>query len=145
MPDPGSRHPAGHRPDDALCHALWPGNQDAIRNLIGAHDAILLAYHGSLTVADSVWKAYLRLESLEHSANILYKVEMMGGPKKPIAPHQVEKLLDLRERLGMARPGDAERFMAACGVQPPGSVHHDIELETQIRTIIREVLADLYP
>ena len=118
-------------------------NRDAIRDLIREHDAILLAYHGSLTVSDTIWKAYLRLESLEHSARILYKVQMLGGPKSPISPHQVEKLLALREKLGLAHPGDAERFYASCGVMPQGATTPPADVERQVRAIIREVLSDL--
>jgi L-fuculose-phosphate aldolase len=85
-------------------------NRDAIYNLISEHDAILLAHHGSLTVGATVWDAYLRLESLEHTAKMLYMVEMLGGAKSTIEPEQVRKLLKLRGQLGLMRPGDEERF-----------------------------------
>jgi L-fuculose-phosphate aldolase len=85
-------------------------NRDAITELIKQHDAILLAHHGSLTVADSVWNAYLKLESLEHGATILHRAEQLGGVKSTIPPQQVEKLLDQREKLGLMRAGDRERF-----------------------------------
>ncbi len=116
-------------------------NRDAIRNLIREHDGILLAYHGTLTVGPTLWDSYMRLESLEHSANILYKVEQLGGPKAVIPPEQVKKLIDQRENLGLARPGDAERFFTACGVPPNGAV--DGELEARVREIVREALSDL--
>ncbi len=112
-------------------------NRDAIRHLIREHDAILLAYHGSLTVGATVWDAYMRLESLEHSAHILYKVETLGGPKSPIAPEQVEKLMAQREKLGLSRDGDMQRFAQFCGV----GKNHD--LEQQVRDVVREVLAQL--
>jgi L-fuculose-phosphate aldolase len=120
-------------------------NRDAISQLIREHDAILLAYHGSLTVADDVWKAYLRLESLEHTAKILYMVEQLGGAKQPIAPNQVEKLLHVREQLGLARPGDAQRFFEACGVPFAGQRANGGDLEAQVRAIVRESLSELYP
>ncbi len=87
-----------------------PENRDAITKLILEHDAIMLAHHGSLTVADNLWDAYLKLESLEHSAKILYRVEQLGGPKEVIPLEQVKKLLATRESLGLMRPGDEERF-----------------------------------
>jgi L-fuculose-phosphate aldolase len=117
-------------------------NRDAISQLVTQHDAILLAYHGSLTVAKTVWDAYLRLESLEHAAKILYMVEQLGGHKSPIEPHQVEKLIAMREKLGLARPGDAERFAIACGV--PNRTHEgQPDLEEQIRLIVRETVREL--
>lgn len=70
-------------------------NRDAIAGLIGQHDAIVLAYHGSLTVAPDLWTAYLRLESLEHTARILYMVHQLGGGQ-PLPPHQLEKLWKIR-------------------------------------------------
>lgn len=121
-----------------------PENRDAISQLIREHDAVLLAYHGSLTVADDVWKAYLRLESLEHTAKILYMVEQLGGARQPIAPHQVEKLLKVREQLGLARPGDSQRFFEACGVPPSARGRGDDMLETRVRAIVRDALAEWY-
>lgn len=85
-------------------------NRDAIQRLIREHDAILLSHHGSLTVADSVWEAYMRLESLEHGANILHKVEQLGGPKQGIPPEKMKQLIAFRKKLGHWRPGDEERF-----------------------------------
>ncbi len=92
-------------------------NRDAIRGLIANHDAILLAHHGSLTVAESVWEAYLRLESLEHCARILHAALQVGMPRL-LHAEQVEKLLHTRERLGLLRPGDRQLFAEKCGVQP---------------------------
>ena len=121
-------------------------NRDAISRLILEHDAIMLAYHGSLTVAANVWDAYMRLESLEHAAKILYMVQQLGGAKSSISPDQVEKLIAIREKLGYARPGDAERFYRACGVAPHNGISTQPEgdLEAQVRAIVREVVADLY-
>lgn len=119
-------------------------NRDAISRLILEHDAIMLAYHGSLTVATNVWDAYMRLESLEHTAKILYMVQMMGGPKRSISPDQVEKLIAIREKLGLSRPGDAERFYNACGVVPRGAVQPERDIEAQVREIVKEVVSELY-
>jgi L-fuculose-phosphate aldolase len=87
-------------------------NRDRIAQIIHEHDAILLSHHGSLTVARTVWDAYLRLETLEHTAKTLYMAEQMGGVRA-LPGLQVEKLLALRERLGNLRPGDADRIHTA--------------------------------
>jgi L-fuculose-phosphate aldolase len=89
-------------------------NRDAIRALIKQHDAIMLAYHGSLTVASDVWQSYMKLETLEHTATILHKTAQLG-PITPLPPHQVAKLLDMRRQLGYWREGDEERFCEMCG------------------------------
>ena len=93
--------------------ASSPENRNQVATAVRQHDAILLAYHGSLTVAKHVWDAYLRLESLEHTAKILYMVQGLGGAKGGLTPDQIENLLAIREKLGLLRPGDQERFRSA--------------------------------
>ncbi|PJF44858.1 MAG: class II aldolase family protein [Phototrophicales bacterium] len=89
-------------------------NREAIAHLIEEHDVIMLAYHGSLTVASDVWTAYLRLESLEHTAKIIAQVHQLGGGKD-LPPHQIHKLLEIRRAKGLWRKGDEERFARFCG------------------------------
>jgi L-fuculose-phosphate aldolase len=114
-------------------------NRDAIRNLIREHDAIMLAYHGSLTVAGQVWDAYLRLESLEHTAKIMYMAHQLGNVV-PLPPHQIEKLIAARQQLGFDRPGDSQRFREVYGVN--GHQHEDFE--ARVRDIVREALSEFY-
>ncbi len=85
-------------------------NSDAITNLIREHDAVMLSNHGSLTVAKSLWDAYLMLESLEHSATILHRALQLSGDLNAIPPEQIEKLVAYREQFALLRPGDRERF-----------------------------------
>jgi len=73
-------------------------DRTAIMDLVKDHDAMLLAYHGSLTVGADVWGAYLRLETLEHNAHLTYLVRQLGGGKA-LTPEQIEKLLELRRLL----------------------------------------------
>jgi L-fuculose-phosphate aldolase len=112
-------------------------NRDAIRDLIREHDGLMLAYHGSLTVADTVWNAYMRLETLEHSAKIMYMAHQLGRVI-PLPAHQVDKLIMLRKQLGLMRPGDLQRFHEAYGVDGDG------DLEARVRELVREALADLH-
>lgn len=90
-------------------------NQRAIAEIILSHDALVLQYHGTLTVGADVYEAYLRLETLEHTAKIIALTRLLGGgPALP--PEQVSKLLSARQAGGFARPNDAEEFCLACGV-----------------------------
>jgi L-fuculose-phosphate aldolase len=95
-------------------------NQRAIREAIVGHDALILKNHGTLTVGPTLWSAYLKLETLEHTARTIALAKLMGGtPSLP--PEQVEKLLKARREGGFARPGDEAEFCLACGVcHPPG-------------------------
>lgn len=97
-------------------------NQRAISEVIVSHDAIVLQYHGTLTVGRDVMEAYLRLETLEHTAKIIALSKLLGGgPALP--PEQVAKLLQTRQDWGFGRPDDAQEFCLACGVCHAASEH----------------------
>lgn len=73
-------------------------NADAIRELILTHDAIVLQRHGSLTVGRSILEAFLRLETLEQTAKVLFMLAQLGdgNPRnagKPLTPEQIRRLI----------------------------------------------------
>jgi L-fuculose-phosphate aldolase len=72
----------------------------AIASLIGECDALIIERHGTLTVGDTVFTAYDRLEKIEHSAEVSAAARMLG-PVKPLPREEIEKLLALREKLGL--------------------------------------------
>ncbi|MBM4423429.1 MAG: class II aldolase/adducin family protein [Chloroflexi bacterium] len=111
-------------------------NQRAISELVKTHDAIVLAYHGSLTVGPTVWEAYLRLESLEHTAKIIAQARVLGTVK-PLPPEQVAKIISTRQQWGFARATDAEEFCKYCGVCHASGQHRDEE--ALIRAVAEEV------
>lgn len=80
-------------------------NRDAISQAIQEHDALVLAYHGSLTVGPDLWKAYFRLETLEHNARIVTLIHTLGGGGG-ISQEEIEKLLAVRRAFGLSRPGE---------------------------------------
>ena len=97
-------------------------NQRAISEVILGHDALILQYHGTLTVGRDVMDAYLKLETLEHTAKIVALSKLLGGgPALP--PEQVAKLIQTRKEWGFSRPGDDEDFCSACGVCHPDGRH----------------------
>jgi L-fuculose-phosphate aldolase len=85
-------------------------NRETIAEAIQQHDVLMLSHHGSLTVAKSLWDAYLRLENLEHSAKIIYMVYQLGGAKNRLSDEQIEKLIAIRERLGLLHPQEREEL-----------------------------------
>jgi L-fuculose-phosphate aldolase len=97
-------------------------NQRAISEVIVGHDALILQYHGTLSVGRDVMEAYLRLETLEHTAKIIALSKLLGGGP-PLPPEQVTKLIQTRKDWGLARPGDDEEFCLACGVCHPKGEH----------------------
>ncbi len=67
---------------------------------IPKYDAILMANHGAVCYGEDVYKAYFRMETVEHFARISLVAELLGGPK--VLPRQeVEKLFEARERYGI--------------------------------------------
>lgn len=87
-------------------------NRAAISEAIVHHDALVLSNHGSLTVGRDVWQAYLRLETLEHTAKILAQAYALGEVR-PLPPDQVAKLLAQRDQLREkhARPAGQPRAL----------------------------------
>jgi L-fuculose-phosphate aldolase len=74
-------------------------DRDTIADLVGGHDAIMLSYHGSLTLGRDPWEAYMRLETLEHTARLTFMVHQLGGGQY-LGQEQMQKLLDVRQQLG---------------------------------------------
>jgi len=64
---------------------------EAIRPLIGDHDAILLRQHGSLTVGKDLNEALIHLERLEHVAQVYWNAHMLGSVAR-IPPDELKKL-----------------------------------------------------
>ncbi len=68
----------------------------SIMPFVEAHQAVLLARHGSLTMGRNVRQAYYRLEKLEHAARSLLAACIIGGRlPEPLPAAQLEKLIRL--------------------------------------------------
>lgn len=80
---------------------------DAISDLVKTHDAVLLAYHGAITLGTDIWKAYSRMEVLEQTAYIQILVNSLGG-EVPLPNESLEKLIALRNKMGMGLSSDPE-------------------------------------
>jgi L-fuculose-phosphate aldolase len=80
-----------------------PGTPDlaeGMRPFIPNYDAILLANHGSVCYGEDVYKAFFKMETVEHYARITLVAELLGGPQV-LARHEVEKLFEARGRYGV--------------------------------------------
>lgn len=67
-------------------------DRDAIAGLIARNNAIILAHHGTLTVGRDLMEAYVRLETLEHTARTLATAYQLGQPAR-LSEEAVDKLL----------------------------------------------------
>ena len=69
---------------------------EAIRPLIRDHEAILLRQHGTLTVGADLEEALLRLERVEHVAEVFWRARMLGRARR-LSPAARELLVRIRE------------------------------------------------
>jgi L-fuculose-phosphate aldolase len=101
----------------ALCEGMLP--------YVPQYDAILLGNHGSVCYGEDLYKAYFKMETVEHFARITLVAELLGGPKV-LPRNEVAKLFDARSRYGVkshagmepGRPVVAEDVDASTAKQP---------------------------
>jgi len=134
----------------------------AVRQFIRAHDGMLLANHGALTVGADVMSAYYKMETVEHFAHISLVARLLGR-EHLLARDEVERLQGLRGRYGITSPaaictdpsadgaapvscqyvespeGDGHRLVATSVLPPPALPLPDADGE--IRLTYRELTA----
>jgi len=88
---------------------------EVIAGIIDHYDALILQRHGSVTVGDSAWDAYLKLEKLEHTA-IITETLVELGRVNPMPEEEVAKLVARRQASGNLPPSQAEDLCDACNV-----------------------------
>jgi len=76
---------------------------DAVRKYIKAHDGMLLANHGALTVGGDLFAAYFKMETIEHFAKISLVARLLGR-ENLIAREEVDRLQQLRGTYGISAP-----------------------------------------
>jgi L-fuculose-phosphate aldolase len=76
---------------------------DAVRKYIKAHDGMLLANHGALTVGGDLYSAYYKMETVEHFAKISLVARLLGR-ENLISREEVMRLQDLRGTYGTQAP-----------------------------------------
>jgi L-fuculose-phosphate aldolase len=98
---------------------------ESIRAAIRNHDAVILAHHGSLTVGDTLWEAYLRLEKVEHSAQITLAAQQLGQVRTLSSP-EVEKLAEKRRELLEREGRDLCEGCAVCVLGDAQEIPSDV-------------------
>ena len=73
---------------------------DAVEEYLPYFDQVLLENHGALTWGPDLLNAYMKMESLEFYAELLYKSRQLGGPKE-FSKEQVERLYEIRRQMGI--------------------------------------------
>ncbi len=75
-----------------------PGTPELARSLepfVPQHDAILMANHGVVTYAEDLLHAYMKMETVEHFAQIALTTHMIGR-QQPLAGDDLKKLMMVR-------------------------------------------------
>ncbi len=75
----------------------------AVRKYIKAHDGLLLANHGALTIGGDVFGAYYKMETIEHFAKISLVTRQLGR-EHLLSRGEVERLQQLRGNYGIKAP-----------------------------------------
>jgi L-fuculose-phosphate aldolase len=77
-----------------------PGTEElsaTLEPLIPYYDAILMANHGVVSYGDTLQRAYMRMETVEHFAKIALVTHLLGK-QQPLDAAEVEKLVAVRAR-----------------------------------------------
>ncbi len=91
----------------------------SIERYIRSYNAMLLRSHGVLTLGSDIYEAYFRMETVEHFADITLVARALGG-ESPLPQAEVQKLLRVREALGVSAPVGA---CVSCGACESGAEH----------------------
>ena len=73
---------------------------DAVEPYLEHFDAVLLENHGALTFSDSLLAAYMKMESVEFYAQLLWQTMQIGGPQE-FSEEQVQRLYEIRRQMGL--------------------------------------------
>jgi len=74
---------------------------------IPKYDAIMMGNHGAVCYGEDVYKAFFKMETVEHFARIALVAELLGGANV-LPKTEVNKLLDSRSRYGIKSRAGAE-------------------------------------
>jgi L-fuculose-phosphate aldolase len=77
-----------------------PALTEGMLPYIPKYDAILMRNHGLACYGEDVYKAFFKMETVEHFARITLVAELLGGPKV-LPKKEVDKLFDSRTRYGV--------------------------------------------
>ena len=93
---------------------------EAVRKYIKAHDGMLLANHGALTVGADLYGAYYKMETIEHFAKISLVARLLGR-ENLLSREEVVRLQELRGTYGIKAPAPicAEPEVGAPSVLDP--------------------------
>ena len=92
-----------------------PELPETIRDIVRCSDTMIMKNHGSVTVGSNLMDAFKKLDTLEHTARILWLAHVAKGGLDPLPAEDVRKLLESRRQLGLSGRNTLEN---RCGLPP---------------------------
>ncbi len=118
---------------------------ERVRPFLKGSDAILLENHGALTVGGDLLNAYHKMETLEHTASIVWKAIQLGN-LNVLPGEERDRLMSLRDKYrltGRVTNCDVTPMQIAANPQA-GHESQPAEIDEEtIRRIARQVVANL--
>lgn len=90
-----------------------PEIPDSIEPYLNDFDSVLLENHGALTWSSDLLSAYMKMESLEFYAELLYKSSNIGEPTE-FTKEQIAQLVEIRHKMGIKGKYPADRKGENC-------------------------------
>ncbi len=111
---------------------------ESIREHIKSSDVVLLENHGALSLGTDLLNAYYKMETLEHTASIVWKAIQLGN-LNVLPEYERDRLLSLREKFNLSGK------VAACDVTPftfpsKTKVNEEQDLEKLIKEVTEKIL-----
>jgi L-fuculose-phosphate aldolase len=97
-----------------------PELSDALAPLIPEYDAILMSNHGVVAYGDTLHHAYMKMETVEHFAQIALVTHLLGR-QNPLSAQELEKLMVARSKYQGTKSAAALPIAMVCD----GGNHHD--------------------
>ena len=76
---------------------------DTLREHLKTSNAVLMANHGAVTLGTDLSSAYYTMETLEHTASIVWKAIQLGNVNV-LPEHERDRLMDLRKKFSLQGP-----------------------------------------
>jgi L-fuculose-phosphate aldolase len=106
---------------------------------IPKYDAILMANHGAVCYGEDLFKAFFKMETVEHFARITLVAELLGGPKV-LPREEVQKLYDSRSRYGVPSRAGIEPGCPVVAGEPCGGAEKFEVTRDELIALVDEAL-----
>jgi L-fuculose-phosphate aldolase len=113
-----------------------PELTEALQPLIPEYDAILMSNHGVVAYGDTLEHAYMKMETVEHFAQIALVTHLLGR-QQPLKNEELEKLLEARSKYQGTT--SAASLPLAVHLHRPGN-HHGLPPEAESNVKPRRIV-----